>query len=252
MLPAPIDSRTHRVLSGVSRVAVLEVVRSDGPLDVQAISQRVGLHPNTVRAHLDQLMEARLVESSVSPRATPGRPRLNFAAVAGTVADPADPYRMLAGLLAGAVGASVPAPGAVAADLGSRWGHQAVRVGGPGGEVPDGSGVDDDVVVDRLCALLVAVGFEPAVAEVYPEAGRDVPGSRAADGSTLIELHRCPFGDVAREHRDVVCGVHLGLMQGALEQLHASTTAVRLEPFAHPDLCLVHLTPKAAGVQVAL
>jgi len=244
------------VLSGVSRVAVLEVVRSDGPLDVQAIAQRVGLHQNTVRAHLDQLMEARLVESSVSPRTTPGRPRLNFAAVAGTLTDPADSYRTLAGLLAGAVGASTPAPGAVAAGLGRRWGHQAVRAGGPVGDVPDGREVDD-VVVARLVALLVAVGFEPAVSEprtdtgLRTEAEPDVPGSRAADRSTLLELHRCPFVDVAREHRDVVCGVHLGLMQGALEQLDAQTMTVRLEPFARPDLCLVHLTPGTADLQVA-
>jgi len=229
----PIDSRTHRVLSGVSRVAVLEVVREDGPLDVQAIAERVGLHPNTVRAHLDQLMAARLVESSVSPRTTPGRPRLNFAAVAGVTTDPEVSYRLLAGLLAGAVGASTPVPGAVAADLGKRWGQQVVRIP----DVPDDREVADDVAVERLVALLGDVGFEP--------------GSPVVGGSTVIELHRCPFVEVAREHRDVVCGVHLGLMQGALEQLHARPTTVRLEPFVRPDLCLVHLTTETAGTQDA-
>ena len=36
------------------------VVRESGPLDVQGITEQVGLHPNTVRSHLDKLVEAGL------------------------------------------------------------------------------------------------------------------------------------------------------------------------------------------------
>src|SRR5665811_235363 len=83
MPPEPIDSRTHRLLAGVSRVAVLEALRVNaGSLDVQTIAEQVGLHTNTVRAHLDQLIEAGLVESAVQERTTPGRPRLLFRATA--------------------------------------------------------------------------------------------------------------------------------------------------------------------------
>ena len=82
-VPEAIDSRTHRVLAGVSRVAVLQALRAGaGSLDVQAIAEQVGLHTNTVRSHLDQLMEAGLVESAVQERTTPGRPRLLFRATA--------------------------------------------------------------------------------------------------------------------------------------------------------------------------
>lgn len=236
----PIDARTHRVLSGASRVAVLEVVRADGPLDIQAIAIRVALHPNTVRSHLDQLLQAGLVESSVSSRATPGRPRLSFAAVASTTSGPDDSYRTLAGVLAGAISASAAEPGAVAADMGKRWGRQAARVEEGGGPL-DGAGV-----VDRIVTLLDDVGFAPTVRG----SDRDEPAGAAGDST--IELHRCPFVEVAREHREVVCAVHLGLMQGALEQLAAPPTAVRLEPFVRPDLCLVHLAPGAAGADVAV
>ncbi|WP_165372665.1 helix-turn-helix transcriptional regulator [Pengzhenrongella frigida] len=232
----PIDARTHRVLSGASRVAVLEVIRADGPLDIQAIATRVALHPNTVRSHLDRLIKAGLVESSVSARVTPGRPRLSFAAVAGTTSGPDDSYRMLAGVLAGAIGASASEPGAVATEMGRRWGRQATPLDEGVGPL-DGAGV-----VDRIVTLLDDVGFAPTVR------GSDqaVPIDAAGD-PTVIELHRCPFVEVAREHRDVVCAVHLGLMQGALEQLDAPPTAVRLEPFVRPDLCLVHLAPGATG-----
>ena len=59
----------------------------------------------------------------------------------------------------------------------------------------------------------------------------------------MIELHACPFRDVALEHSEVVCGVHLGLIQGALDQMHTSPFTVRLEPFVSPGLCLAHLAP---------
>ncbi|MGV8968393.1 MAG: helix-turn-helix transcriptional regulator [Cellulomonas sp.] len=242
MQPQRIDARTHRVLSGASRVAVLEVIRADGPLDVQAIATKVALHPNTVRSHLDQLIEAGLVESAVSSRATPGRPRLSFAAPAGTTPGPEDSYRTLAGILAAAVGASAAEPGAAAADLGERWGQDAARAGGQMAEP-----LDDAGVLDRLVGLLDDIGFAPTVAAASD--GGEV-GATASD-STVIELHRCPFAEVAREHRDVVCGVHLGLLRGALGELQAPHTAVRLEPFVRPDLCLATLTPAAAGAPVA-
>jgi predicted ArsR family transcriptional regulator len=86
--------------------------------------------------------------------------------------------------------------------------------------------------MDRLLRLLDEAGFAPE------------PG-QSADGP--IRLRRCPFGALARERRDVVCGVHLGLMRGALRQMGAPLDAVALEPFVQPDLCLAHLAPDATG-----
>ena len=57
-----------------------------------------------------------------------------------------------------------------------------------------------------------------------------------------LRLRRCPFREVAENHQDVICQLHLGLMQGALAQMRAPVTADRLEPFAEPSLCIAHLT----------
>ena len=66
-----------------------------------------------------------------------------------------------------------------------------------------------------------------------------------ADGSQYrLCLHQCPFREVAQRHQDVVCSLHLGLMQGALAQMRAPVTADRLEPFAEPSLCIAHLTAR--------
>lgn len=228
--PEPIDSRTHRVLSGVSRVAVLETLRaSPGPMDVQAIGAQIGLHTNTVRSHLDQLMEAGLVRRAVQARTTPGRPRLLFRATAQPAAETADSYKVLAEILASGIRDGEPAPGAVAARAGRRWGQHLER------GVGDGIGpVDSDRAFDRIVTLLDDVGFAPRIGDT-----RGV--TTDIEAATVIEVHRCPFYDVAREHTDIVCAVHLGLIQGALDQMLAPPTNVRLEPFVGPDLCLVHL-----------
>jgi predicted ArsR family transcriptional regulator len=233
MSPEPIDSRTHRVLAGVSRVAVLQALRVNaGSLDVQAIAEQVGLHTNTVRSHLDQLMEAGLVESAIQERTTPGRPRLLFRATATPGDGPQDSYKVLAEILASAIRQGQPAPGAVAVKAGRLWGQQLEQQGGASAEP-----VDSRRATDRIVALLDDIGFAPTIADSH------IATADAAGAATVIEVHRCPFFDVAREHTDVVCAVHLGLIQGALDQMQAPPATIRLEPFVRPDLCLVHIAP---------
>ena len=233
MPPEPIDSRTHRVLAGVSRVAVLEALRVNaGSLDVQTIAEQVGLHTNTVRAHLDQLIEAGLVESAVQERTTPGRPRLLFRATETPGDGPQDSYKVLAEVLASAISQGEPAPGAVAAKAGRLWGQHLEQQGGANAEP-----VDSSQATDRIVALLDDIGFAPRIADSH-NATAD-----AAGAATVIEVNRCPFYDIARGHTEVVCAVHLGLIQGALDQMQAPPLTVRLEPFVRPDLCLVHMAP---------
>jgi predicted ArsR family transcriptional regulator len=70
-------------------------------------------------------------------------------------------------------------------------------------------------------------------------------------GEREIRLRACPYRDVAREHSEVVCAVHLGLLQGALTQLGTPPTTVRLEPFVKPHPCLAYLTPDPPPVPTA-
>ena len=55
---------------------------------------------------------------------------------------------------------------------------------------------------------------------------------------------------LAIEHEDVVCAVHLGLMQGMLAELDAPIVADRLEPFVQPSLCVAHLRAKDSAPAV--
>lgn len=219
MQPGAIDPRTHRALAGATRVRILERLRALGTGSTAAeLAAEVGVHANTVRLHLDQLTDAGLVTRAVEARTTPGRPRVLFTAVVQAPDEPPadDGYRELAGVLAAHIESSSPRAADDAARAGRAWGRTLTQRQ----DVPDPA-----AATGHLVRLMDRLGFAPTAA------------------GTSIELHRCPFRQVAEEHSAVVCGVHLGLMQGALDNLGAPLRADRLEPFRTPDLCLAHLTP---------
>lgn len=53
-----------------------------------------------------------------------------------------------------------------------------------------------------------------------------------------------PVREAAANNREVVCGVHLGLMQGLLSELNAPITAHQLDAFVEPSLCITRLAAR--------
>ncbi len=197
------------------------------PLSIAELAERVGVHPNTVRFHLDVLEQAGQVERVVDDRRGRGRPAQLFAAVAGM--DPAGPRRF--GELAAALAAAldgVPDGEERARQAGHRWGRQAAS------RTTADAAADP---VDLLVGLLGELDFDPV--RLVPDG---VPGRSAH----AIGLRRCPFLEVAVGHRSLVCPVHLGLMQGALAGWRAPVTVDTLVPFEQPDLCRAQLATRPA------
>lgn len=223
---SPPDVRIHRALASPVRVRLLEVLRSEPDLDAAAAAERLGLHVNTVRTHLGVLQDAGLVEPLVEERDRPGRPRLRYR-VTGHAQDTTPlgddrGYRFLAAVLASYLGASTIDTTRAAEQAGTAWGGYLVDKPAPFTEVAPAA------ALDRLVAMLAELGFAPQLDDRDPAAPR-------------VLLRRCPFLDVAREHEDVVCSVHLGLMRGALAELGADIQAEGLIPWAEPDACVAHL-----------
>jgi predicted ArsR family transcriptional regulator len=54
-------------------------------------------------------------------------------------------------------------------------------------------------------------------------------------------MRRCPFHDLAETNPGIVCGVHRGLMAGALEALGSDLEVEGLDIFVQPDLCIARL-----------
>ena len=107
---------------GRSRADVLDLLRAaDGPLGVREVAQRTGLHPNTARFHLEALVEAGLAARETENRETPGRPRIDYRAVADRPAGQRR-YRLLAEMLTSLIAGTMPAPGRAAEEAGREWG----------------------------------------------------------------------------------------------------------------------------------
>lgn len=213
--------RRHRALADPSRARILAELAAGGPLGARALAERVGLHVNTVRAHLGALADAALVERETLAPSGRGRPGVSYRATAAAAdVEGNRRYRLLAEILTALVARLGPGPGPLE-EIGQAWGRYLVESPPPYAAVPDGD------AVARLLALLSDLGFEPRL-------------QRASRGRRVL-MGACPFLEVARAQRDVVCPIHLGLMRGALAELGAATLVTRIEPFARPDVCVAHL-----------
>lgn len=213
------------VAVGTRRAEVLAGLRkADRPLSVQQVAEQTGLHVNTARSHLDGLVADGLAERTAEERATPGRPRILYIARA-EVPGPRS-FALLAEMLTGLV-ASLGGAGPAAIEAGHAWGRHLVDRPAPSQRI------DADDATARLNRVLDAIGFQPEV--------------RTGSDGAEVRLHHCPFREVAQRHTDVVCAIHLGLMQGALDELRAPLEAESLEPFVTPNLCVGQLRPAPAG-----
>ena len=81
----------HQALASASRMAVLELLRSRAqPLGVGEIAQYVGLHQNTVRSHLDLLVDSGYAMRRSEAPSGPGRPRVVLSLI--HISEPTRPY----------------------------------------------------------------------------------------------------------------------------------------------------------------
>lgn len=184
----------------------------------------VGVHSNTARFHLDALVEQGLVERAREDRERPGRPRTLYTARPGEKRVGQRSYGLLAEILTSYIAAEVPEPARAAQQAGHAWGRYLAR------RPPPFQQVDATAATGQLVETLEDIGFAPE--EVTSGHERQVL------------LHQCPFRESAEGHRDVVCSVHLGLMQGLLAELDAPVETDRLDPFVQPNLCVTHLSAK--------
>ncbi|WP_055482662.1 helix-turn-helix domain-containing protein [Sphaerimonospora mesophila] len=211
-VPALNESRSH-VLAALQEAA--------RPLSAGEVAKRVRLHANTARFHLDALVEGGLAERNVEDREQPGRPRILYTARPGSAHTGRRSYRLLAEILAGSLAAETPQPAQAALRAGRAWGRYLAD------RPPPFRRLDADSATRQLVRMLDDIGFAP----------------ESTDDGRKVLLHHCPFRETAEEHQEVVCSIHLGLIQGLLAELGAPVEAERLDPFVEPGLCIAHLSP---------
>ncbi|MGH8889118.1 MAG: helix-turn-helix transcriptional regulator [Acidothermaceae bacterium] len=210
---------------GESRSRTLAVLQDAGrPLGVNDVAERMRLHPNTARFHLDGLADAGLVDRTMETRDSPGRPRALYAARPGSQRGGRRSYRLLAEILTSYIAGQSAKPTQAAREAGEAWGHYLAE------KPPPYRRIDAAAATNQLLQVLDEVGFVPEATTVRRQ--------------RQVLLHHCPFREAAIEHREVVCSVHLGLMQGLLDEIDAPLVAEKLEPFVEPNLCVTHLAAR--------
>ena len=209
--PAPIE--IHKALADDTRYRLYRYLRLSGrPVSVRELSTRLSLHPNTLRPHLRRLEEAGLVASEVHRGATVGRPQVLFAALDREGREGRD-YRLLGEILASLL--TNARQRERAETIAREWG--AYRVGRsvprPGARGPSGPNLA------VLQEALAAAGFDPRF-------------RRRSAKTVEISLRDCPFRDLLEEHRELVCAVHKGLLEGMLGASRPSLRMTEFEPLA--------------------
>ncbi|MEU1302685.1 helix-turn-helix transcriptional regulator [Streptomyces shenzhenensis] len=214
--PLP-GSGTNRVPLSRQRRGVLQYLRGQAaPVTAGALAQVCALHVNTVREHLDALVDDGLAVRERSSPAGRGRPAFRYRA-RPPQESPAREYAGLAAVLAAQIAGSSADPRRDALAAGAEWGRLLTA-----GQPPT---ADPKEARTRLLDLLEEIGFAP-------ESDAD---------AHQVRLPRCPFVETAREHPGVICGVHEGLARAGLAALGPAPQQVELLPFAEPDACRLHL-----------
>ncbi|WP_370894099.1 helix-turn-helix transcriptional regulator [Janibacter sp. GXQ6167] len=211
-----------------------EATREIG-LSAADIGASVGLHLTTARFHLDQLVSAGVLESHFLRTPGAGRPRKLYRVAPGSLAPPDDPpaFKALAEVLADSLAASADGAALTPEEAGRRWAHshheELVGTSSDQASTPGGWMAKIGVMVD----VLHEWGYTPELSMS--------DGGRTAE----IELRRCPFIEMARDHPQVVCAVHRGLMRGVLEASGEEDVELSLEPFVNDTTCMAHVTTRA-------
>ncbi len=190
-----------------------ELAGSTAPRSASDLAETLGLHPNTVRLHLERLREAGLIEVEAVHRGTVGRPQHRYSLAPGAPGMGFDPpaHVLLAGLLAAMAEAS-GAESAGARATGRAWGkNSALRA-------------SESSCLGLLAAELDRLGFDPAA---------DATVTR--DGATRIDFLHCPFRELAEAYPELVCNLHRGMCEGVAESRQG--TVQTFSSLYEPDPC---------------
>jgi len=204
-LSQPTRARLFALLAGTGR-----------PATTAELADRLGLHPNGVRTHLDRLERAGLIarDRAQQPR---GRPP-----DAWTIAPDARP------------GGRAPT---AYQDLG-RWLARALkaRPAGLRGVESTGRQIGQELAPERAIthpdavqSALTGLGFQPIVIL------RD-------DNRLTLRLRNCPYRAVVRENQPAICALHKGITRGLLDVLQPHA---KLQNFVPHD-------PDKAGCEIEL
>ncbi len=201
--PTPARLDLFKTLGDNTRYAIyLELARASRPLTTAEIAETIGLHPNTVRPHLERMRDVGLIEVSVGGRGEIGRPQHRYSLAPDAPSLGLEPPAMP--MLARMVLTMATRVGLAPAEA-----HATGEVEGAARAAPYAAAPS---TLEALVSDLDRLGFDPVVSDAASEPA-------GAGAGAIVAFGNCPFGELAREHPHLVCSLHHGLVAGFVAAL---------------------------------
>jgi predicted ArsR family transcriptional regulator len=197
------------------------LARSPRAMATADVADALGLHPNTVRPHLERMREVGLLDVRTEERTSVGRPQHLYSVRAG----------------APQLGLEAPSLSSLAAQLlvlARRVGadaEDAAEVGRQQGRADAAGHQAAPSCLEALVARLDAQGFVP-----------EVDGSD--DGETaVVSFLQCPFRELAEAHPELVCSLHRGMVEGFVDAVGGGEVD-EFHTLVHRSPCQVSLSSR--------
>ena len=225
-----VRAQRHRLLGDERRLAIIEALE-EGPRQVPELARMLGVHPTTVRAHLERLIEAGVLEEEEGIPSGRGRPSKRYRLRQPLLGGEPEVRLFVSSLVSLLRSAYGDRAMAVAEEEGARKGREMARAY---------RHPSFEQAVREVVETLTNLSFAPAS-----------PVRRADAWS--VDVRHCPFSvDPKDPDGAIVCSFHEGLIRGLAESASGQEVGVRLRPFVDPGLCRVELaapTTKRSGHQ---
>ena len=211
----------HRL--SAKQVEVFQEVQSHAEgIQVAEIGEALGMHPNTVRGHLDELMAAGVISRRVATGSGRGRPSHIYTARVAPTSRASGAIVSLVEVLASQLSADDTD---AAKALGREWADR-VNEGRDNGA----DEVDLATAERQIAELLRELGFDPL---------------QRPDATTRkvreLSLNACPVVTESNKRpAPVICALHEGFLDGRL-----GGVKVQLRPHDRPGECGARLTKRA-------
>lgn len=219
--PARLD--LLKTLGDNTRYAIyLELARSPRPLATADVAASLDLHVNTVRPHLERMRDVGLLDVTAETSGGVGRPQHLYSLAPDAPSLGLEPpsFPLLAEMLIRLVSTT-----------GVR-GDEAIEIGREQGAVAASRATSGRSCLDALLDDQARLGFDPTRVD--------------GDGSVTVAFAHCPYGELARQHPDIVCSLHCGMVEGLVESMGQTPPPVSVAEFhsvVDRTPCQVELVP---------
>ncbi|WP_402844088.1 ArsR family transcriptional regulator [Microbacterium sp. GXS0129] len=196
-------------ISSESRVRILAMLLEGADRTIDDLTSATGLHPNTVREHLQRLIESGFVLAEAEHRTTRGRPRTLYRAATGQ---------------RGASSPIIREKARQAAEHGDLMRRVMPET------IPEGLSTQELHQLDAITEHLEDSGFDPIVDEAH----------------LTVDLTPCLHASDALSAAR--CGVHMSLIQSVLAEAGGPLAVEGMHPACNPGDCVIQLLRAPADV----